>query len=52
MSFENTPCLNLAVNVILRAKIEFLQKGLALDLIGRDELAQHFYYLSYLYEIL
>ena len=42
----------MAINVYLQAQLEYLHKGFELDLFLPGDLAEHFMYLAYVYEMM
>ena len=42
----------MAINIYLQAQLEYLHKGFELDLILPTDLAEHFMYLNYIYEMM
>mmetsp|Transcript_28033 Transcript_28033/g.42392 ORF Transcript_28033/g.42392 Transcript_28033/m.42392 type:complete len:148 (-) Transcript_28033:542-985(-) len=51
MTFENSVCLTMAINVYFYGKVQFLKKALDLDLICPAELQEHAMYTSYAFEM-
>jgi len=51
MKFENVPCLTLSVNLYTSSMLDYLYKGMELELVLTGDLAEHCMYLSYIHEM-
>ena len=51
MAFENIACLTMSINMYITAQLDYLHKGMDLELVLPGELAEHFMYVSYIYEM-
>lgn len=51
MNYDNTPCLVMSINLFITQQRLFLQKGFLLELLCPNDLPEHFYYLTSVYEM-
>lgn len=51
-TFENSCCLTMSINMYFAAQLDFLNKGMELELILGCEWAEHFMYTSSIYELI
>ena len=51
MAFENTACLTMSINLYTASMLDYLYKGMELELVLPGDLTEHFMYLSYVHEM-
>ena len=51
MEYKNAPCLTISVHLFTEAQLEYLYSGISLELVLPMDIAEHFMYLSYVFEM-